>query len=95
MLQLSHIPKKLPGIIARRAGDEYVLVPVTDNIADMTGMYTLNETGAFIWDRIDGAVSAGEISEALAAEYGEDLETTGRDVLECLEELKQYNIITT
>ncbi|MBM3420783.1 MAG: PqqD family protein [Bacteroidetes bacterium] len=95
MLLLNHIPRKQPGIIARRAGDEYVLVPVTENIADMTSMYTLNETGAFIYDRIDGVASAGDIACALAAEYGEDTETTRRDVLECLAGLEQYNIITT
>ncbi len=92
MLNLNQIPIKSPGIIARRTGDEYVLVPVTDNIADMTSMYTLNETGAFIWDMIDGERSAEEIAEALAMEYGTDLDLTRRDVAQYLSDLDQYLI---
>ncbi len=92
MLNLNHIPQRSPGIIARRTGDEYVLVPVTDNIADMTSMYTLNETAAFVWDRIDGSATVEEIATALADEYGEDIETTRRDVVACIEDLEKYLI---
>lgn len=94
MPQLTEIPRRLPGIIARRTGDEYVLVPVTDNIADMTSMYTLNETAAFVWDRIDGSTTTEEIARALADEYGEDIETTRSDVLACIGDLEKYLITT-
>jgi hypothetical protein len=92
MPRLNEIPKKSPDIIARRTGDEYVLVPVTDNIADMTSMFTLNETGAFIWDMIDGARTSEDIARALALEYGTDLEITRRDVAQYLSDLDQYLI---
>lgn len=92
MPYLNEIPRKSPQIIARRTGDEYVLVPVTNDIADMTSMYTLNETGAFIWDRIDGSSTIDDIARALADEYGEQLETTRRDVLSCLADLDKYLI---
>jgi hypothetical protein len=92
MPHLNEIPRKSPQIIARRTGDEYVLVPVTDNIADMTSMYTLNETGAFIWDHIDGSATIDDIARRLAGEYGEDIETTRRDVLACLADLDKYLI---
>lgn len=94
MVNLNHIPQRSPGIIARRTGDEYVLVPVTDNIADMTSMYTLNETAAFVWDRIDGSSTADEIARALADEYGQDIETTRQDVLACIGDLEKYLITT-
>jgi hypothetical protein len=92
MSRLTDIPHKSPQIIARRTGDEYVLVPVTDNIADMTSMYTLNETGAFIWDRIDGSATIDDIALALAGEYGEDIETTRSDVIAILADLDTYLI---
>ena len=92
MLRLNEIPRKSPDIIARRTGDEYVLVPVTDNIADMTSMYTLNETGAFIWDMIDGVRTAEDIARALALEYNTDLEITRGDVEQYLSDLDQYLI---
>ena len=86
------VPKRSPSIIARRTGDEYVLVPVTDNIADMTCMYTLNETGAFIWDLIDGEKSTMEIAAALAAEYDVPEELAIEDVDRYLSALKDYLI---
>ena len=94
MPQMTEIPRRLPDIIARRTGDEYVLVPVTNNIADMTSMYTLNETAAFVWDRIDGSSTVEDIAQALTDEYGVDIETTRHDVLACLADLEKYLITT-
>jgi hypothetical protein len=86
------IPRRSPSIIARRTGDEYVLVPVTNNIADMTSMYTLNETGAFIWDLIDGERSVKQIAAALAAEYEIDAARALSDVEAYLAELQNFLI---
>lgn len=86
------IPRRSPSIIARRTGDEYVLVPVTNNIADMTSMYTLNETGAFIWDLIDGERSVQQIAAAMAAEYDIDAAMALSDVETYLADLRDFLI---
>jgi hypothetical protein len=88
----TRIPRRSPSIIARRTGDEYVLVPVTNNIADMTSMYTLNETGAFIWDLIDGERSVQQIAAAMAAEYEIDAARAQSDVEAYLAELHNFLI---
>ena len=54
MTGLKSILSQSPSIVTRKTGNEYVLVPITNNIADMNSVYTLNETGAFIWEQIDG-----------------------------------------
>lgn len=94
MSALHSVPHKLPGIVARRVGDEYILVPVTDNIADMTRIYTLNDTGAFVWDSIDGISSGESIALALAREYGVEPEVTRADVEACLADLVKHQIIS-
>ena len=71
-MDINAIPKKNSKIVARKTGSEYVLVPVRDNIADMEAVYTLNETGAFIWDLIDGKRSIKEIAEELVKEFEVD-----------------------
>ena len=48
MTGLKSIFSHSPSMVTRKTGNEYVLVPVTNNIADMKYVYTLNETGAFI-----------------------------------------------
>lgn len=83
-----------PGIVTRKTGNEYILVPVTNNIADMNSVYTLNETGAFIWELIDGKNDVDAIITALVNEYETDRETASADVMSFLEEMKQYLIVS-
>lgn len=82
-----------PSIVTRKTGNEYVLVPVADNIADMNSVYTLNETGAFIWEQIDGIKTVEEIILLLVKEYEIDNESAEKDVFSFIENLDKYLII--
>jgi methyltransferase-like protein len=93
MSNLKSVPSHSPSIVTRKTGNEYVLVPVANNIADMNSVYTLNETGAFIWEQIDGRKSVNDIIAALLCEYETDERTATDDVLSFLEEMKNYLII--
>jgi hypothetical protein len=93
MVSLKSIPSRSPSIVTRKTGNEYVLVPIANNIADMNSVYTLNETGAFIWEHIDGKRSVGELIDAVTAEYDIDKETASADVFSLINNLKDYLII--
>jgi hypothetical protein len=93
MIQPGSILLHSPSVVTRKTGSEYVLVPVTNNIADMNSVYTLNETGAFIWDKIDGKRNVEEIIDALIAEYDTERETAKRDVFDFVENMKEFLII--
>jgi hypothetical protein len=80
-------------IVTRKTGNEYVLVPVTNNIADMNSLYTLNETGAFIWEQIDGKKCVEEIIEALTIEYDIDGKNAETDVFSFIEDMSKYLIV--
>ena len=82
-----------PSIVTRKTGNEYVLVPITNNIADMNSVYTLNETGAFIWELIDGKRSVEEIITALTTEYDIDKKNAETDVFSFTENMSKYLII--
>jgi Coenzyme PQQ synthesis protein D (PqqD) len=82
-----------PNIVTRKTGSEYVLVPVANNIADMNSVYTLNESGAFIWELIDGNRNTGEIIRALTEEYDIDNDAAAKDVFSFLENMSKYLII--
>jgi hypothetical protein len=94
MAGLKSIPYHSKSVVTTKTGREYVLVPVTNNIADMNSMYTLNETGAFIWEHIDGKNSLEVIIEELAREYDVDHETAEGDVILFIEKMREYLIIT-
>jgi hypothetical protein len=93
MPDLNSVYSHSPSIVTRKTGTEYVLVPVANNIADMNSVYTLNDTGAFIWDLIDGKKNIKEIIDAVVSEYETDYETASSDVFCYLEEMSKYLII--
>jgi hypothetical protein len=80
-------------IVTTRTGNEYVLVPIANNIADMNSMYTLNETGAFIWERINGTNSVEDIINEMMKEYDVDYETASNDVFSFIDDMDKYLII--
>jgi hypothetical protein len=93
MTGLNSILSRSPSVVTRKTGIEYVLVPVANNIADMNSVYTLNETGAFIWDQIDGKRTVSEIITAVAQEYDIDKDTASNDVLDFVGNMNMYLII--
>ena len=93
MTGLKSILSHSDSVVARKTGNEYVLVPITNNIADMDSVYTLNETGAFIWETIDGKRDVEEIIDALTNEYDIDKKSAVTDVFTFIENLSKYLII--
>ncbi len=93
MTGLNSVLSHSPSVVTRKTGNEYVLVPVANNIADMDSVYTLNETGAFIWEQIDGKRSVAEIIELLIQEYEIDNDSASKDVFEFITNMKSYLIV--
>jgi hypothetical protein len=93
MKGLSSVLLHSPDVVTRKTGNEYVLVPVTNNIADMNSVYTLNETGAFIWEQIDGKKSVAEIVAALTEEYDIEKDAAEEDVMIFIQDMKKYLIL--
>jgi hypothetical protein len=93
MTDLKTILSQSTTVVTRKTGNEYVLVPITNNIADMNSVYTLNETGAFIWEHIDGKRNVEEIINSLIAEYDIDKQNARSDVFTFIENMSKYLII--
>jgi hypothetical protein len=80
-------------IVTTKTGNEYVLVPVANNIADMNSVYTLNETGAFIWEHINGVNRVEDLINVMMEEFEVDHATASKDVFSFIEDMKRYLII--
>jgi hypothetical protein len=93
MPDLNSVYSHSPSIVTRKTGTEYVLVPIANNIADMNSVYTLNDTGAFIWDLIDGKKSVKDLIRAVVAEYETDYDTAAADVNSFIADMDKYLII--
>lgn len=59
----------------------------------MNSVYTLNETGAFIWEQIDGKKSVEDIITMLTEEYDIDKQKAESDVFTFIDDMSKYVII--
>ena len=93
MTGLKSVLSHSPSVVTRKTGSEYVLVPIANNIADMNSVFTLNETGAFIWELIDGKRDVDEIVCELTKEYDIDITSAEADVMAFIEKMNRYLIV--
>jgi hypothetical protein len=69
-VQLDSIYAPSEDIVARIIEGELIIVPLAAGIGDLEDeLYTLNETGREIWNRLDGQRSLGALVDELSAEY--------------------------
>lgn len=86
-MELSRVYHHKENMVCRKIGKELVIVPLRNNVADMDNIYTLNETGAFIWDDIDGKKSVKDIIIDIMENFETDEITAEKDVIELLEKM--------
>ena len=82
MVSLQAVYTRDDNMVFRRIGEEMILVPIRRRTADLESIYTLNDTGAFIWEQLDGQRTLAEVRDALVAEYEVTPEEAEADVLE-------------
>ena len=90
---LERVYKKSDSIVFRKIGDEFILVPIRQDVGDLESIYTLNETGARIWEMIDGKTKVSEIMERLVEEFEVLPEETEKDLIEHLGQLEKIEAI--
>ena len=67
-LDKAYSPSK--DIVARDVMGELIIVPLASGIGNTEDeIYTLNETGRAIWDRLDGRTTLKDIAKVLAREF--------------------------
>ncbi|HQF63089.1 MAG TPA: PqqD family protein [Anaerolineaceae bacterium] len=81
-------------IVAREIAGELIIVPLASGIGDMEDeLYTFNETGRAIWDRLDGVCSLHQIAVNLSEAYSAPLDEIESDVLGLMTELARRRIV--
>jgi len=82
------IYRRNPDVVFRLIAGETILVPASKETQTVGRLFTLNETGAFVWGKIDGRRSVGEVARLVAAEYKVAETTACRDVVALLKKLE-------
>jgi len=81
-------------IVARDIEGELIIVPLVAGIGDMEDeLYTMNETGKAIWNKLDGKRSLKEVAEELKTEFEAPAVEIEKDVIGLVEELLKRRMI--
>ena len=80
-------------LVKRDIAGDTILVPVGKTVYDATGLFVLNELGAFLWDRIPAAADEDALVAAVLAEYEVDEATARVDTAAFLHKLREMEIL--
>jgi len=82
-----------PDFIYRKIVDEYVLIPIHQQVADLDCIYTLNSVGASIWQLLEQPSPKEAIQAALLNEFDTSPEVLTPDLENFLQELELIGAI--
>jgi hypothetical protein len=81
-------------VVVRDIEGELVIVPLVSGVGDMDDeLFTVNETGRDIWDRLDGRKTLKEVAAELSSYYDAAVEDIEKDVLGFVGELVRRKIL--
>jgi hypothetical protein len=81
-------------VVAREIEGEIIIVPLVAGIGDLEDdLFTLNETGKAIWDKLNGRRRLQEVIDELEVAYQGEPGEIERDVLGLVAELVRRRIL--
>ena len=86
--------KMKDGFVLRKIANQHMAVPVGARAKELHGMIGLNETGAFIWERLSGGLSLESIVQALCETYEVDELSATASVQSFCQTLRQEGVLT-
>ena len=76
-------------LVLREVGGEYMIVNPFSDTVDMTQVYSLNETAAWLWQQMEGKeFTVADMVAVLREEYEVDEETATSDLTELCQQWK-------
>jgi hypothetical protein len=91
-LDASYVPSE--DIVAREIEGELIIVPLVSGIGNMEDeLFTLNETGKTIWNKLDSQKSLRDIVEELSTEFEDQGGEIEKDVIGLVGELLKRRMV--
>ena len=81
------------GFLLRQVGGNNVIVPVGAQSVDFRCIITLNEVGAFLWQKLTADCTVAGLVEALLAEYDVTADIATADVERFVASLREKNLL--
>lgn len=82
------------GLQLRKIGKQYMIVEACSDNVNMSNVYSLNKTAAWMWQQLESAdLTADELADRLCEVYAVDKTAALRDVEQQLAEWQSYGLI--
>jgi CTP synthase (UTP-ammonia lyase) len=91
---LDKVYKKSDSIVSRKIADEFLLVPIKQNVGDLESIYTLNEVATRVWELIDGKKKVKEIKDKMVEEFEVTPQEAEKDLASLVKQLLAVGAIT-
>lgn len=79
--------------VLKNIGGTYYAVPLGEASKTIKGMIKLNDSGAFIWEKLEKGIDEDEIVAELTKNFGINEDTARKDFKEFTNSLKKVNIL--
>jgi hypothetical protein len=80
-------------MVSRFIAGQVVLVPLRKNVGELDNIFTLNETGATIWNLLDGQRRLKDVLGELVSEYEISETEASQDLLELITRLVEAGAV--
>lgn len=87
-MDLQKLYKMKLKFVVRGVGNELILVPLTGNVAQMNELFTMNETGRFIWENIGEKTTVEDIENLMTEAFSIDRDTAKIDIENFIKKLE-------
>lgn len=81
------------GYILKEVAGNFIVVAIGEAALDFNGVITLNETGAFLWDKMSDDITEQSLVDIMMNEYEIDENTAKADVLVFTQKLKEAELL--
>ena len=81
------------GFVLRNVVDEYMVMPTGDNIAKFEGTAVLNEVSAFVFQKLENAMSRDDLLAAILAEFDVPEATAAADLDALLGKFRELGLL--
>lgn len=81
------------GFILREVAGSFIVVAVGDAVKTYNGLITLNETSAFLWNKLIKGATEEELVEALLREYDVEKEIAVNGVKSFINKLVEAKVV--
>lgn len=79
--------------VLRKVADSYVVVPVNKLTLDFNGIINLNETGAFLFEKLQNGCEKADLLSAMLDEYEVSEQKASADIDAFIKKLREADVL--